>query len=83
MFWKTAINVCELFNWKVILPIHRNFIDTFKKVSHLLHWLLDLRSFYKKLHVVHEHRIFRNIWVENKLFPICSGKPPIFTHELV
>lgn len=44
---------------------------------------LTLRSFYKKLHVVHEHRIFRNIWVENKLFPICSGKPPIFTHELV
>lgn len=41
MFWKTAINVCELFNWKVLLPIHRNFMDTFKTVSHLLHWLLD------------------------------------------
>lgn len=73
MFWKTAIIVCELFNWKVILPIHRNFIDTFKKVSHLLHWLLDLRSFYKKLHVVHEHCMLQSyVFVIYGLKTNCS-----------
>lgn len=83
MFWKIVINVCEFFNWKVILFIYCNFIDIFKKVFYLFYWFLDFRLFYKKLYVVYEYCIFCNIWVENKLFLICLGKFLIFIYEFV
>lgn len=41
MFWKIVINVCEFFNWKVILFIYCNFMDIFKKVFYLFYWFLD------------------------------------------